>query len=100
MKIEINEWLFYLPVYVSLFWIFIYRWRHYSLGKLSKKEKVIVEKIKKKKVRFDFTEWHEYGLKKMPKHLKLTKTDYVMRGIFFGYLFYFLIFDLDRLMIS
>ena len=49
MKIEINEWLFYLPVYVSLFWIFIYRWRHYSLGKLSKKEKVIVEKIKKKK---------------------------------------------------
>ena len=89
MKIEINEWLFYLPVYVSLFWIFIYRWRHYSLGKLSKKEKVIVEKIKKKKVRFNFNEWHEYGLKKMPKHLILTKTEYVMRGIFLVIYFIF-----------
>ena len=48
MKIEINEWLLYLPGYVSFFWIFIYRWRHYSLGKLSKKQKAIVEKEKKK----------------------------------------------------
>ena len=91
MKIEINEWLLYLPGYVSFFWIFIYRWRHYSLGKLSKKQKAIVEK-EKKKWKF-FWDWKDYGLKKEPKHLKLTKTDYVMRGIFFGYLFYFLIFD-------
>ena len=94
MKIEINEWLLYLPGYVSLFWIFIYRWRHYSLGKLSKKQKAIVEK-EKKKWKF-FWDWKDYGLKKEPKHLKLTKTDYVMRGIFFGYLFYFLIFDFDN----
>ena len=90
MKIEINEWLYYLPLLVSFFWIFIYRWRHYSLGKLSKKQKAIVEK-EKKKWKF-FWDWKDYGLKKEPKHFKLTKTDYVMRGIFFGYLFYFLIF--------
>ena len=94
MKIEINEWLLYLPVYVSFFWIFIYRWRHYSLGKLSKKEKVIVEK-EKKKWKF-FWNWNDYGLKKEPKHLKLTKTDYVMRGIFVIYMIYFLIFDFDN----
>ena len=100
MKIEINEWLYYLPLLLSFFWIFIYRWRHYSLGKLSKKQKAIVEKEKKKWKFFLGLDWKDYGLKKEPKHLKLTKTDYVMRGIFFGYLFYFLIFDLDRLMIS
>ena len=94
MKIEINEWLLYLPGYVSFFWIFIYRWRHYSLGKLSKKQKTIVEK-ETKKWKF-FWNWKDYGLKKEPKHLKLTKTDYVMRGIFVIYMIYFLIFDFDN----
>ena len=94
MKIEINEWLLYLPGYVSFFWIFIYRWRHYSLGKLSKKQKAIVEK-EKKKWKF-FWDWKDYGLKKEPKHLKLTKTDYVMRSIFVVYVLYSLIFDFDN----
>ena len=94
MKIEINEWLLYLPVYVSFFWIFIYRWRHMTLGKLSKKQKAIVEK-EKKKWKF-FWDWKDYGLKKEPKHLKLTKTDYVMRSIFVVYMLYFLIFDFDN----
>ena len=94
MKIEINEWLLYLPVYVSFFWIFIYRWRHMTLGKLSKKQKAIVEK-EKKKWKF-FWDWKDYGLKKEPKHLKLTKTDYVMWSIFVVYILYFLIFDFDN----
>ena len=75
MKIEINEWLYYLPLLVSFFWIFIYRWRHYSLGKLSKKQKAIVEK-EKKKWKF-FWDWKDYGLKKEPKHL------YEKTGMFF-----------------
>ena len=87
MKIEINEWLLYLPVYVSFFWIFIYRWRHYSLGKLSKKQKAIVKKeIKKWKL---FYTWEDYGLKR-PKNEKWTKIDYVMWGIFLLYSAYYL----------
>ena len=97
MKIEINEWLFYLPLYVSLFWIFIYNWRDMSLGKLSKKQKAIVEKEKKRWRIFFYGGWEDYGLKK-PKHEKTTKIDYVMWGIFAVYMVYFLIFDLENLM--
>ena len=48
MKIEINEWLLYLPFFVSFFWIFIYKWKDYGLGKLNKKQKAIVKKETKK----------------------------------------------------
>ena len=42
---------------------FIYRWKHYSLDKLSKEEEVIVDKNKKKIRWLLFGEWHEYGIK-------------------------------------
>ena len=67
---------------------FIYRWRHMTLGKLIKK-KGHFEK-RNVKIGFFFRSWRDYGLKKMPKNLKLTKIDYIMWGIFpFYFIYYF-----------
>ena len=92
MKIEINEWLLYLPFFVSFFWIFIYEieWRNMGLGKLNKKQKAIVKKETKKWTLF-YT-WEDYGLKR-PKHSKWTKIDYVMYGIFVLYSAYYLFIE-------
>ena len=90
MKIEINEWLLYLPFFVSFFWIFIYKWKDYGLGKLNKKQKAIVKKETKKWKLF-YT-WEDYGLKR-PKHSKWTKIDYVMYGIFVLYSAYYLFIE-------
>ena len=87
MKIEINEWLLYLPFFVSFFWIFIYKWKDYGLGKLNKKQKAIVKKETKKWKLF-YT-WEDFGLKR-PKNEKWTKIDYVMWGIFLLYSAYYL----------
>mgnify|MGYP004042732015 CR=1 FL=1 len=88
MKIEINKWLFYLPLFVSLFWI-IYRW-NITLVNLSKKQKD-KDNVKKESKKWKVLPggWYDSELKEMPKHLKLTKIDCIIWGIFFYFIYYF-----------
>ena len=59
-----------------------------TLVNLSKKQKAIVKK-ESKKWKILHGSWNNFGLKKMPKHLKLTKIDYIVWGIFVFYFIYY-----------
>ena len=59
MKSEIVEWLFYLPLVVSSFWIFIYRWKLFNLFSdfLPSHKSMLKKTWKKKRKNINYIMW-------------------------------------------
>ena len=82
-----------MPLFVSLFWLFIYRWRQFNvLSDLSKSHKSISKKFKKKKKIKFFWRWGDYDeyMEEIYKKYGTTnKIDLVMMGVFIFYFIYY-----------
>ena len=99
MKNEIIKWLFYLPLIISSFWIFIYRWRLFNpLSDLLPSHKSMLKKTRKKKRKnINYIMWKrdmydEYEDELVKKYGKSNIIDKIMWAILIFYLIYITIF--------
>ena len=99
MKSEIVEWLFYLPLVVSSFWIFIYRWKLFNLFSdfLPSHKSMLKKTWKKKRKNINYIMWKndmydKYEDELVKKYGKSNIIDKIMWAILIFYLIYILYF--------